>query len=108
MRLYIAAMVAVLLEKGVLTADEIRASVQSIENWGAKAEGPRIIAKAWADPEVSHPRLIVTLISSSPHLILTSCSPHPHIIITSSSPHPHLILIIRSLTLTNRLTYRLT
>jgi polyhydroxyalkanoate synthesis regulator phasin len=45
--LHVAALLAVMVENGVLTADEIREGVQSIENWGAKAEGPRIIAKAW-------------------------------------------------------------
>ena len=44
---HVAALVAVLIEKGVLTADELRDAVQSIETWGSQAEGPRIIVKAW-------------------------------------------------------------
>ena len=44
---HVAALVAVMIEKGVLAAEELREAVQSIENWGSQAEGPRIIAKAW-------------------------------------------------------------
>lgn len=44
---HVAALVAVMIEKGVLQAEELREAVQSIENWGSRAEGPRIIAKAW-------------------------------------------------------------
>lgn len=40
----------VLNAKGVVTADELRASVEAIDSWGAKAEGPTIVARAWVDP----------------------------------------------------------
>ena len=46
---HVAALVGVLLEKGILTADEMREAVEGIESWGADAQGPRIVARAWAD-----------------------------------------------------------
>ena len=54
---HVAALVGVLLEKGILTADEMREAVEGIESWGADAQGPRIVAHAWADAGF-HARLL--------------------------------------------------
>jgi nitrile hydratase subunit alpha len=39
-----------LIEKGVLTADEIRSRVEDMDN-RSPAQGARVVAKAWVDPE---------------------------------------------------------
>jgi nitrile hydratase len=39
-----------LIEKGVLTADEIRSQVEDMDN-RSPAQGARVVAKAWVDPE---------------------------------------------------------
>lgn len=40
----------VVISKGLLTAEEIRAGVEAMDRHEASLAGPRIVAKAWADP----------------------------------------------------------
>ena len=41
-----------LIDKGVFTADEVRKQVEDMDN-RSPAQGARVVAKAWVDPEVS-------------------------------------------------------
>jgi nitrile hydratase alpha subunit len=43
------AMRELLLEKGVLSADDIRAAIEGIDSWEV-SNGARIVARAWTDP----------------------------------------------------------
>jgi len=38
------------MAKGVITPKELRAGVEKLEMLGQQSEGPRIVARAWADP----------------------------------------------------------
>eukprot|EP00026_Physarum_polycephalum_P006785 Phypoly_transcript_06837.p1 GENE.Phypoly_transcript_06837~~Phypoly_transcript_06837.p1 ORF type:complete len:491 (+),score=51.40 Phypoly_transcript_06837:144-1616(+) len=44
------ALIRLLVKKGLITPDELRKSIEVVDSWGQKAEGPRIVAKAWTDP----------------------------------------------------------
>jgi hypothetical protein len=48
--LIILLIIRVLLAKGMITPDELRQSIEVVDSWGQKAQGPRIVAKAWVDP----------------------------------------------------------
>lgn len=41
----------VLLRKGLINTQELQRWVENLESWGQKPLGPRLVAKAWADPE---------------------------------------------------------
>lgn len=56
-----------LYARGLMTPDELRASVEAVDAWGAKAEGPRIVARAWCDPEFKA-RLLLDSTSALPSL----------------------------------------
>jgi nitrile hydratase len=43
--------IRILLDKGLVTADELARGVEEFEMRGANKEGARIVAKAWMDPE---------------------------------------------------------
>ena len=40
----------VLVKKGVMSADGVRAAVERLESMGQRAEGGRIVARTWLDP----------------------------------------------------------
>ena len=42
------------IEKGVVTAKEMADMVQELENYGSRALGSRIVARAWVDPACAH------------------------------------------------------
>ena len=42
---------ALLIEKGIYTADEIRSTIETIEMVSPETHGARVVAKAWADPD---------------------------------------------------------
>ena len=42
--------VQVFQEKGIISANELRETVESLDSRGEKRWGPLLIAKAWADP----------------------------------------------------------
>lgn len=47
----LSAIIRVLLRKGLINTQELQRWVENLESWGQKPLGPRLVAKAWADPE---------------------------------------------------------
>ena len=47
---HVSALIKSLLSKGVLTETEISEATSAIESWGTRHQGPRIVARAWTDP----------------------------------------------------------
>lgn len=45
------AFTAALVDRGVVTAAELRGEVEVLDSRGTKAEGPRLVARAWTDPD---------------------------------------------------------
>ena len=45
------AVVKLILDKGIVSATELRETIERTESYGTKMEGPRIVARAWTDPE---------------------------------------------------------
>ena len=45
------ALIAACVAKGIVTKDQVRAVVEKADMAGARGEGPKIVAKAWTDPE---------------------------------------------------------
>lgn len=41
----------ILTGKGVVTAADITAHIEELESYGGRGLGPRVIARAWSDPE---------------------------------------------------------
>ncbi|CAE8630853.1 unnamed protein product [Polarella glacialis] len=45
------ALVRVLIDKGVITSEGLRKTIEAVDSVGSQAEGPRLVARAWLDPE---------------------------------------------------------
>ena len=64
-------MATVLDDRGIITAEDLRVAMERIDATGNRAEGPRIVARAWVDPEFKH-RLLADANAACQELGITS------------------------------------
>jgi len=97
------ALIQELLAKGVITAEELRQSIEVVDSWDQDPRGPKIVARAWVDPhfkeklledanaalsENSSTKLVVVENTDSVHnlVVCTLCSCYPVAILGLSPP----------------------
>lgn len=92
------AFIRVLNARKIITLDELRESVEAVDAWGAKAEGPRIVAKAWVDPDFKE-RLLRDTTTSLPDLKIPTSNygtDNPNVtklIVVENTPKVHNLVV---------------
>lgn len=88
------ALIAACIEKGVTTKDQLRQIVEKIDMAGAQGEGPRIVAKAWTDPEFKA-RLLKDASSAVAELGLSASNTTAHTVLTcvEDTPKVHNVIV---------------